>query len=313
KKLRIAGGVRADFLDVSVEDRLAGIVPPIQTGALPGAFTNVAGVAPGPRVTVSYEAFPELIPVVSAGEGFRSLDAGSLTQCNGPGAPPTSGQVSPCKPGAPYSQVTSFEAGVRSSAAHGRYVATVAAFQTDVANELVFEVTSGGLTTEGASTRRGVVGSVLAKPTPWLLASTALSVQSATFDTLLVGVSHYVPNVPAVLWRADVTVNGELWRVRGAPLTGRAGIGYTLLGGRHVNDRIIAPTNNVLNALASLRYRFVELGVEVYNVLGLQYADDEEYYVSNWSLRPGQQPASPAVHITAAPPRTLLGTLTLHL
>jgi hypothetical protein len=101
-------------------------------------------------------------------------------------------------------------------------------------------------------------------------------------------------------------------RIAGAPVTGRAGVGYTLLGGKHVNDAIIAPTNNVLNALAAVRYRFAELGVDMYNVLGLEYPDDEEYFVSNWSFKPGQQPASGAVHIVAAPPRTELATLTLY-
>lgn len=47
----------------------------------------------------------------------------------------------------------------------------------------------------------------------------------------------------------------------------------------------------------------------MYNVLGLKYADEEAYYVSNWSTRPGRQPASNAVHIVAAPPRTALATL----
>jgi hypothetical protein len=80
-----------------------------------------------------------------------------------------------------------------------------------------------------------------------------------------------------------------------------------------VNDTILAPTNHVLNGLASVRYRFVELGFDMFNVLGLKYADDEEYYVSNWSLKPGQNPASAAVHVVAAPPRTALGTVTLYL
>ncbi len=239
KRLRLAGGVRADFLAVSITDNLAGVVPPVATGALPGSLTDVAGVAPGPRLTVAYDIVPELSVVASAGEGFRSLDAGSLTLCNAP-ALPLSGapgsQAPPCKPGSPYSQVLSFEGGFRSEAARGRFTTTLAAFQTQVANELVFEVAAGGLTTEAASVRRGVVASFLARPTPWLLASTALSVQRATFDTLVAGGSHYVPNVPAVLWRADVNAHGELVRIKDAPLTGRAGVGYTLLAGRHVND-----------------------------------------------------------------------------
>jgi iron complex outermembrane recepter protein len=314
KKLRVSGGARADFLAVSIDDNLAGVAPPIPSGALPGSNVNVSGVAPGLRVTAAYEILPELTPVLSAGQGFRSLDAVSLTKCNSPtvaltGVP--SSELPPCTPGLPYSQVLSFEGGFRSDVAKGRFTTTLAVFQTDVANELVFEATQGGYTTERASVRRGFVGSFLAKPARWLLASTALSIQTATFDTLVAGSSHYVPNVPAVLWRTDVNVNGELFHVGGVPVTGRAGVGYTLIGGRHVSDVIIAPTNNILNALATVRYRFVEVGLDMYNVLGLEYADDEEYFVSNWSNAPGQQPASPMVHITAAPPRTELGTLRL--
>ncbi len=316
KRLRVAGGVRADFLAVSVNDNLAGVLPPVQRGALAGSVTDVTGVAPGPRVTVAFDVVPELTLVASAGEGFRSLDAGSLTLCNAPtivvtGAPGS--RAPPCKPGAPYSQVLSFEGGFRSEVAKGRFTTTLAVFQTDVANELVFEVAAGGLTTEAASVRRGLVASFVARPVPWLLASSALSLQRATFDTLVVGGSHYVPNIPAVLFRADVNAHGELVHVRDAPLTGRVGVGYTLLGGRHVDDTIIAPTSNVLNALAALRYRLVEVGLDMYNVLGLKYADDEQYYVSNWSNKPGQQPASNAVHIVAAPPRTALASLKLYL
>jgi hypothetical protein len=209
--------------------------------------------------------------------------------------------------------VTSFEGGFRSEVGKGRFTTTLAAFQTDVANELVFEVAAGGLTTERASTRRGVVGAFVARPAKWLLASTALSVQQATFDTRVTGGSHDVPNVPAVLWRADVNAHGEIFRIKGAPLTARAGVGYTLLGGRHVNDAIVAPTNHVLNALAAVRYRLVEAGLDMYNVLGLKYADEELYHVSNWSSSAGQQRASNAVHLVAAPPRTVVGTLRLYL
>jgi len=312
KKLRVSGGMRADFLDIGVDNNLAGVAPPVPNGALVGQSTNVAGVAPGPRATIAYKVAPELTPVVSAGEGFRSLDAGSLVQCNGPTIKLTNGALPPCTPGAVFSQVTSLEAGLRSEVSRGRYVTTLAVFQTNVANELVFEVTSGGLTTERASTRRGVVGSLLARPTRWLLASTALSVQSATFDTLVAGTSHYVPNVPAILWRTDLGVHGALFEMGGDPVTGRAGAGFTLLGGKHVNDAIVAPTDSILNALASARWRFVELAVDMYNVLGLKYPDDEEFFASNWSFKPGQQPASGAVHIVAAPPRTTLGTVTLY-
>jgi iron complex outermembrane receptor protein len=311
KQLRVSGGARVDFLDVGIDNELAGVVPPVAPGALRGSSMNVAGVAPGPRVTVAYEALPELTPVVSAGEGFRSLDAVSLTRCNAT-APVPNAQLRPCTPGSPYSNVTSFEVGLRSSVGHGRFTTTLTAFQTNVANELVFTADSGGYETERASKRRGILGSFLARPTAWLLASTALSTQTATYDTLVAGTSHYVPNVPAILWRTDVNAHGELIRYAGTPLSGRAGIGYTLIGGRHVNDNIVSSTSHVVNALGSLRYGFVELGVDVYNLLGLEYADESAYFVSNWSVQPGQQRASAGVHVVAAAPRTTLATLTLY-
>jgi hypothetical protein len=287
RRLRVSGGLRADLLSLSIRDRLG---PP------PGSLRDVLGVAAGPRVTIAYELTPGITSVVSYGEGFRSLDASTLKEGDSQ----------------PYSKVRSIEAGVRVQTAKERYTTTVAVFATWVGNELVFEPAAGGLETEHASLRRGVVGSVVAKPVDWLLASTALSVTSATFSTLVAGIGHYVPSVPSVLFRADVTARGALARVRGKALAGRAGLGYTLLGGRHVTDTLVGPLNNVLNASAGLRYGWIEVGVDAYNVLGLQYPDDEQLYVSNWSLRPGQQPPSEARHITAAPPRTVLGTVSLY-
>jgi hypothetical protein len=212
----------------------------------------------------------------------------------------------------PYSKVRSVETGVRAQTQGQRYTATASVFETWVANELVFEATSGGFTTEGASVRRGLIGSAVARPFEWLLASVAASMSSATFTTLVPGISHYVPNVPPLLFRADVTARGTLLRMAGRPLIGRVGAGYTFLAGRHLTDRIVSPSNNVLNASGAVRYGNVEVGVDAYNLLNLHYADDAEYYVSNWSVRPGTPLASPAIHLTQAPPLTVLGSVAVY-
>jgi hypothetical protein len=60
-----------------------------------------------------------------------------------------------------------------------------------------------------------------------------------------------------------------------------------------------------------LRYEWLELGVDGYNLLALKYADDRQYYVSNWSLQPGTPLASSARHFSAAPPLTVIGTVSL--
>jgi TonB family protein len=298
KRLRLSGGPRADLLLVSIDDRLANLVPPGQTPAVLGghAVRAVEGIAAGPRVTASYELTREITPSLSYGEGFRSLDAGNLQE----GA-------------APYSKIRSAEAGFSARTRDGRYTTTLALFETWVGNELVFEAAAGGLQTENASVRRGVVGSMTARPRDWLLVSSALSVVDATFDTLVVGVGHHVPSVPPILFRLDAACRVPLGRIAGTPLTGRLGVGYTFLSGRRLTDAIVGPASHVLNARAAARWGRLELAVDAYNLLALQYADDAQHYVSNWSTRPGQQPASPAIHLTAAPPLTVLGTATLHL
>ena len=262
---------------------------------LAGAARAASGVAAGPRVTVEYDVAREISPVISYGEGFRSLGVQSLQQGS-----------------QPYSKIRSVEAGFRAQTPGERYSTTLSIFETWVGNELVFEAPVGGMETEAASVRRGIVGSLLAKPWDWLLASTAMSVSTATFTTLVPGVSHYVPNVPPILFRADVTARGAIAKVHGNPVIGRVGVGYTFLSGRHLTDSVLGPSSHVLNAKAAVRYELIEVGVDGYNVLGLRYADDAQYYVSNWSFRPGQPPASATTHLTAAPPLALLGTVALY-
>ncbi len=295
KRLRLAGGVRADVLAVSVEDRLANFAPTAASQVLAGAERDAVGIVVGPRATLEYQVTPEIAPSFSYGEGFRSLDAGHLAD-----------GVSQ-----PFSRVRSFEGGLRAQVLGDRFTTTLAAFETRVGNEIVFEATSGGLTTEQASTRRGMVGSVLARPLDGVLAAASLSVTSATFITDVPGVAHYVPNVPPIVFHADVSARRALAKIGAKSLGGRIGAGYTFLSGRHLTDALMGPSNHVLNAGASVRYDWLEVALDAYNVIGTRYADDAQVYVSNWSLRPGQQPASLGTHYTAAPPRTLLGTVSL--
>jgi hypothetical protein len=295
RKLRISGGPRADWLGVTVDDHLAAGA----AGEAPGSIRHAAGVAAGPRITAEYDAADELAPVVSYGEGFRSLDAAHLSE----GA------------SAPYSKVRSVEGGFRSQVLKGRYVASASIFETWVGNELVFEPEAGGLETQRASTRSGFVGSLLVRPLDWLLASASLSFVRATFETQTAGGNHYVPSVPPILFRADVSARGTLVSVGGRPILGRAGVGYTFMAGRHLTDAVVGPSASILNLRLGARYGWVELGLDVYNALGLEYPDDEQAYYSNWSTLSGQQgqpPASFARHISAAPPRTVLGTVALY-
>ena len=282
KGVRISGGPRVDVLSVAIDDSI--------TNGKREAF----GVSVGPRVTAQYSIAKPLALVASYGEGFRSLDTTRL------------------KDGAtPYSKVRSVEVGMRAQLPHERFTSTLALYETRLGNELVFVATNGGLESENASVRRGIVASMVARPVRWLLASGSLSVNDASFDTLVAGVAHHVPGIPPILLRVDVSARGPLGKLAGHALGGRVGVGYTYAAPRRLSDTVRGPQTNVLNVGAEVRSKAIALGVDVYNALGLRFADSSDIYVSNWSAKPGQQPASLETHMTAAPPTSVLGSLSL--
>jgi len=309
-RARLSGGVRADLMSVSVNDRLGYDVPAGQAPAatLPGANRAAQGLVVSPRLTAEYDFVPELTAVLAYGEGFRSLGAAASAESTAA----TAGSMPSIQDGVrPYSKVRAYEAGFRAHTRGERFSATCSVFETRVASELVFEASSGVFTAEGASVRRGLVASLVSRPFQWLLASVAATISSATFTSSAPGEPHFVPGVPPLLVRGDLSAHGRLARVRQKALAGRIGAGYTFLSGRHLSDERVGPSDHVLNGHAALRYDHWELGVEGFNLLGRHYADDRQDYVSNWSVQPGTAAASGATHVSAAPPLTVLGTLAL--
>ncbi|MDP9151640.1 MAG: hypothetical protein M3O36_17095, partial [Myxococcota bacterium] len=105
--------------------------------------------------------------------------------------------------------------------------------------------------------------------------------------------------------------HGKLANLGRRAVNGRVSVGYTFLAGRHLTDTVIGQSNHVLNAGAALRCGPVELSLDGYNLLGLHYADDEQVFVSNWSVQQGTSLASSARHAVAAPPLTAVGSLAL--
>jgi len=291
--LRISGGPRIDLLSVAIADRLANGTSAATNAD--GAHRTAFGVSVGPRISVQYTLSKPLSIVASYGEGYRSLDAAHLEQ----GA-------------TPYSKVRSFEVGMRAQLPDERFTSTLAVFETRVGNELVFVASNGGLESQNASVRRGVVASIVTRPARWLLASASLSVNDAQFNTRVAGVSHHVPSVPPVLFRSDVSVRGPLGKLWQRPVSGRLGVGYTFASGQHLSDTLRGPNTNALNAGWEVRSSSVAVGLDVYNALGVHGADNSEVYVSNWSRQPGQQAASLAIHQVAAPPTSVLGSISVY-
>ena len=257
------------------------------------------GVAVGPRVTAEYDVTPRARRGRLLRRGFPFARRWQSPACEG---------------AAPYSKVRSRRGGLRAQDA-GRPLHDDAGGLRDVrsATSSSSRPTSGGLRRRGASMRRGVVGSFVAKPFDWLLVSSALSVTDADVHDAGPGrLALRAEHSAGPLSRRRRPRAASSRRSRSARSRDASASGYTFLVGRHLTDTIVGPSTNVLNAERRRPLRRVEVGVDAYNLLGLRYADDAQVYVSNWSNAPGPRPASLATHIAAAPPRTLLATVTVH-
>jgi hypothetical protein len=287
RRLRLSGGVRADGLLSRVDDRLSAAGP-----ARRAAF----GFVVSPRVSAELEVLNWLQTVISYGEGFRSLEPLHL----------------PDGDRHPYSKVRSVEGGVRSKIDGERYRWSLAVFQSWVGNELVFDADGGGLETAGASVRRGLVAAVLGHPVEWLDGSMSLSLNRAEYEDPEPGASRLVPEVPSVLFRADVGLHSEVAKVGGRALEARVGVGPTYIAGRHLTDDVVMRPVFVLNGNVGVRYAWVSLDIDGYNLLARRYPDDEAIFESNWSAAGAPRPLSLARHFSAAAPLTVLATLTLH-
>jgi len=95
-------------------------------------------------------------------------------------------------------------------------------------------------------------------------------------------------------------------------LRSRFGVGFTYLSSRPLPYGQHADPVTLLDASAAVGWRFVELGLEAWNLADRRYAASEFSFVSNWG-RPEIPSLLPARHLAAGPPRTLLFTLTVSL
>lgn len=114
-----------------------------------------------------------------------------------------------------------------------------------------------------------------------------------------------IPSVPPWLLRLDIGADGDLVDLGKHALRGNIGLGYTFLGERPLRFSQTSPRVNLLELSAGLSWWFFDLGLQIYNLLDVQYAAQEFVFESNWN--PGIPPSdTPARHIAAGAPRTLI-------
>jgi iron complex outermembrane receptor protein len=305
---RLRGGLRADVLYYDIDDRLGNFIPSFQRQTHIVGFRRTAlGFSFGPRVTAEALPLRWLDLMVSYGQGYRSPQARQLEEGEN----------------APFATVHSAEVGLRfRPLGDDRLALTVAAYWTTLSLDVAFDPESGSLEKVGPTTRKGVMALLLARPWKWLWATASLTYVHATLDAPPPATAEnpsppYVPGqllpyVPPLVLRAELGVHHALLRLGQAPLTGKLGLAVTHLSARPLPFSRFADPFTLTDLSASLRWRWVELGLEALNLFQQRYAMSEFTFVSNWGLR--EIPSHlPARHFAAGPPRTVLGTLTFHL
>jgi hypothetical protein len=305
--VRLRGGVRADVLYFDLDDRLSNFIPSfLREQHFVGYRRTALGVAVGPRASVEVTPRPELSIIAAYGEGYRSPNARQLEEGEN----------------APFAKVHSFELGVHSRPFRDeRLVLRAAAYATLLSQDIAFDPSSASLERIGPTTRRGVMAQLEAKPWPWLFAQTSITWVHATLDqpppasvenpAPAFTPGQLLPYVPPLVVRADIGVNGELYRFSKGALTGRAGVGLTHLSARPLPYSRSANPVTLVDFSGSLRWRFVEVGLDIFNLFDSHFAATEYSFVSDWRTRPAPS-LLPARHFSAGPPFTALCNVAFH-
>ncbi len=299
--LNIKGGVRADVLFFDVNDRQESVLPePSPPDSTAGYRRTAAGIAVGPRAAVTIQPIEELDLVLAYGRGFRSPQARSLIE----------------NEGVAFTRVHSADIGLRSRVGKNEELKlALTGFLAKLDNDLIFEAHEARFEELGPTTRIGATFYSQFRPAPWLFGALSVTYVRATLDetpepepgepSAGLEAGDPVPFVPPWLLRLDLGVAGDLVTLGEHPLRGNLGLAYTFLGERPLQFSERSPRINLLDLSAGLSWWAFELGLQIYNLVNVQYAAQEFVFESNWN--PEASPSDiPARHVAAGAPRTFL-------
>jgi TonB family protein len=304
KFVKLKGGVRADLLTYRIDDALQNFIPADRPqNYIMGYRRTAAGFAVGPRVVLEVEPLRSFVLSAAYGEGYRSPQALLLSE----GEP------------APFTKVRSSDFGARVAlGAREQVHLRGSGYYTALDDDVVFDPREGRVEPVGPSRRVGFVLYADARPWSWLLGTASVTyvhavladppARTASDPNPPLQKGDLLPYVPPVVLRLDCSAEHALAEVRGAPLVGRAGLGFTYWSRRPLPYDDRADPVSLVDLSVRATYRIVYLDATVYNLIGSEWAAQELSYTSNWD--PNAVPSRlPARHIQAGTPRMFLFTL----
>lgn len=313
--LSARGGARADLFSFDIDNRCASrevrrpspANPPGDSSCLsqqdfgryrePYQRATTASAAFMPRATLVAGSFAGFTFHGAYGQGVRSVDPIYVYDDTK----------------TPFARVEAYEGGAAYLGELRRGILRGSAldvrstfFQTHVDRDLVFSQTEGRNTLANGTTRTGWAGSMRLRGDHLDHAASVTLVRSSFDDTGLL-----VPYVPDVVVRDDLVLKSKLGvSVDGSPLEGSLGTGVTFVGRRALPFGERSGVLFTVDTSATISWKAVEIGLVVQNLLDRRQRLNEYNYASDWGSA-AQPTLVPARHFVAAPPRVVLGQLTL--
>ena len=317
--LTLRGGAREEFFSYDIFNACATdgeYLPTQPLNVLCPAYDSAGERQPTTRITATGSI------VEPKGTAIAQLPGGvALTASAGVGAQSLDAQYISQDENAPFSTLHAFEGG---AIYHGRWThdgddaarwkdvdvtARAIGYYTHVDRDLIFDPLSGRLSASTGTTRRGAVLAAHAAG-PWWNETASFTYAYATYDQD----GTLVPYVPSTVARSDTSVVHALpdrLAIRGTPIVGSAGFGVNFVGTRALPLGQSSQPTLTLDASASARWRWLRAGVQVWNLANTRYPLTEYFYASDFHNGPAYPTLAPALNFTAAPPRTVMFTLSV--
>jgi iron complex outermembrane receptor protein len=270
---------------------------------VPRQTATAFGFAIQPRVGLTASITPWLDWLAAYGIGSRSSDATALSE----------GEF------APFARVQAAETGVRFVLAEIRDLVDLEAraigFYTHVDRDLIFDETLGRNVLAGESNRFGALVSLRLDIREWAAISTSATWAEAFLPPEGAGAFDWaagarLPYIPRLVLRGDAAVF-HTHRPGGEPIGWSAGVGGSWVAPRPLPLGQYGTAIAVVDLGASVRWRWIEFGLQFRNLLNRRYNSLEYVYPSNFADPTGFASMLPAQHLSAGEPFNAFATLTL--
>lgn len=278
--LRFVVGARVQRIDVQVEDRLESL----SDGASSG---NQGDTRFFPKFLAALSPLRQLDLFASYGRAFHSNDARGVVRSRD-----VANLMTPAN---------GYEVGFRVKPKENlNFSAT--GFLLDLASEIVWVGDEGTTEVSGPSRRVGLEMSARYRIGNWLFADADLTLTRARFR----GTNEAVPLAPTRTFSAGIAARPTF-----GAWTPFAAMRIKSIGARPAteDETLLADGFTIVDASAGVRWKNVELGVDVQNVLGAKWR--EVQFATESRLAYETAPRT-GIHFTPGWPRTVMGRVNLY-